>query len=211
MESFVGQDVTTLTPVIWNTLKTDKSKQSPQAVRAVLESVGRLPREPGKANVFNFESVWRCTGVENRSVFISKRLPGLNLRQKLDAVEYLKPDTVKKLAWQLLEALLALDSERVGIAPGVVCLEDLYVSEETGDLKMDLNEVIINPLMAAGEEELKRKRPRLDPISNFALILIQLLTPQPMERKDMNSMTNARIQKIVEDFTALEQIDEQAK
>ena len=211
MTSFAGQDVTTLTPVVWNTIKTDKSKSSPQAVRDALESVGRLCQEPEKANVFNWLSVWRCSGVENRSVLVTKRLPGLNLRQKLAKVPYLKADTVKKLAWSLLEALLALHSESVGVAPGVVCLEDLYVGEETGDLKMDLNEVIINPLMAAGEEELKRKRPRLDPISNFALILIQLLTPQPMERKDMNSMTNARIQKIVEDFTALEQIDEQAK
>ena len=98
MESFAGQDVTTLTPVIWNAIKTDKSNSSPQAVRDAIESVGRLFQDQSKGNVFNLLSVWQCTGVENRSVLVTKRLPGLNLRQRLSKIPFLKMDTVKKLA-----------------------------------------------------------------------------------------------------------------
>ena len=79
---------------------------------------------------------------------------------------------------QLLGWLIGLYSHNCKISHSLITLDDLYVSEETGDLIIDTTQVILAPLFKNDDRNFACCEE--NKIVNFGLILMQMLTNQPI-------------------------------
>ena len=83
------------------------------------------------------------------------------------------------------------------IAHSLITLQDLYVGEESGDLKIDLIQVLLMPLLQSDEHRYLRTED--DAITNFGLILIEMLTNKSIV---MNDIDHQILEELIEETSS---------